>query len=128
MKTIKVIDLFNKLANGENLPKKVKYDGNIYKYHYGERDYINYNANYDANSWLFSILPINKSDFLDVELEIVEDASEETIEDIKYYFDDNIGEYVATKKDEKTIIDFSDIFLINNINEIIKYINEKEKK
>lgn len=30
MKTIKIIDLFNKIANGEEVPKKIKYKGLIY--------------------------------------------------------------------------------------------------
>ena len=29
---MKVIDLLNKIANGEEVPKKIKYDGSIYEY------------------------------------------------------------------------------------------------
>ena len=31
MKTIKVIDLFNKIANGEEPPKQIKYKGDLYE-------------------------------------------------------------------------------------------------
>ena len=31
MKTIKIIDLLNKIANGEEVPKKIKYQGDITK-------------------------------------------------------------------------------------------------
>ena len=32
MKTIKIIDLLNKIANGEEVPKKIKYENDIYKH------------------------------------------------------------------------------------------------
>ena len=31
-KTIKIIDLLNKIANSEEVPKRIKYCGNIYEY------------------------------------------------------------------------------------------------
>ena len=34
MKTIKIIDLLNKIANGEELPKKIKHCGAVYKHIY----------------------------------------------------------------------------------------------
>lgn len=32
MKTIKIIDLFNKIANREEVPKKIEYEGEIYEF------------------------------------------------------------------------------------------------
>lgn len=42
---IKIIDLLNKIANGEEIPKKIKFNGNIYEYKWSnvwqESCYIN---------------------------------------------------------------------------------------
>ena len=45
MNKIRVIDLLNKIANGEEVPKKIKYKGHIYQYQYKdtkEANIINY--------------------------------------------------------------------------------------
>ena len=42
---MKIIDLLNKIANGEEVPKKIKYKGHIYQYQYKdikEANIINY--------------------------------------------------------------------------------------
>lgn len=36
---MKIIDLLNKIANGEELPKKIKYAGDIYEYEEKQLDY-----------------------------------------------------------------------------------------
>ena len=38
-KTIKVIDLLNKIANGEELPEEIKYDNTIWQYNKAKTDY-----------------------------------------------------------------------------------------
>ena len=38
-KTIKVIDLLNKIANGEDVPKKIKWRDKIWDYWEGDQDY-----------------------------------------------------------------------------------------
>lgn len=37
---MKVIDLLNKIANREEVPKKIKYKGIIREYDFGDKDYI----------------------------------------------------------------------------------------
>ncbi|MGN1298263.1 MAG: hypothetical protein ACI4VH_07655 [Clostridia bacterium] len=39
-KTIKIIDLLNMRANGKELPKKFKYDNNVFIYDNKKKDYI----------------------------------------------------------------------------------------
>ena len=64
MKTIKIIDLFNKIANGEELPKKIKYKNDIYEYeHY---DYFGINRGYLFDRY-------NVSGILNDEVEIIEE-------------------------------------------------------
>lgn len=71
MKTIKIIDLFNKMANGEEVPKKIKYNEKIY-------ELINYWEDYECDQnepYLFydSITHSKISEFLNIELEIIEE-------------------------------------------------------
>ena len=40
MNKIRVIDLLNKIANGEDVPKKIKYDEYIYNYSKECKDYF----------------------------------------------------------------------------------------
>lgn len=39
METIKVIDLLNKIANGEEVPKKIIYKGKVREFVYEDKDY-----------------------------------------------------------------------------------------
>lgn len=69
---IKLINLLNKIANGEEVPKIIKYKDKIYKRQWG--DYMGdepideYYANDDGESW-FDDLDLT----LDTELEIIEE-------------------------------------------------------
>lgn len=74
MKTMKVIDLYNKIANGESVPKEIKVNDNIY--HYDETDC---NEFYRYRTMLNEFL----TDYVDLndEVEIIED-SPKTLEDI----------------------------------------------
>ena len=38
---MKIIDLLNKIANGEEVPKKIKYKGHIYQYQYKDIKEVN---------------------------------------------------------------------------------------
>ena len=65
---MKIIDLLNKIANGEEVPKKLKYDDDIYEYDYNEKNYAYFFI--DHYSYLFNgdIMQI-----LDDEVEILEE-------------------------------------------------------
>ena len=107
---IKVIDLLNKIANGEEVPKKIKYKDKIYyadvicstgKYYY-----------YDGIDTLL-LEVINIVDQLNDEVEIIEDKKIDTI---------NWKSYGSNLKELNKNIDD----LANKINEIIDYINKGE--
>ena len=75
MKTIKVIDLLNKIANGEEVPRKIKYDGITYTIGWSDymgdepiTDYYNHEL---YGSW-FSGTEMT----LDKEVEIIEEDKE----------------------------------------------------
>lgn len=76
MKTIKVIDLYNKIANGEEVPKKLRLKDKLYKdlyYQYNERYncYDLLGKNLKAGCYVFGYSELND------ELEIIEDKPKE---------------------------------------------------
>lgn len=87
MKTIKIIDLLNKIANGEELPKKIKYKCDIYvigedvcnkdaKYINEKKDDDGY-TRYLFQDWILDVI-------LNDEVEILDEEDE--FEDIEEYF------------------------------------------
>lgn len=67
---MKVIDLLNKIAKGEEVPKKIKYDGKIFEY--TAKDYHAY-----AGEWLFKDYCVEI--ILNHEVEIEEDKDIEKL-------------------------------------------------
>ena len=61
---MKIIDLLNKIANGEEVPKKINYDGKIYDYE--DRDYFTSDYGYLFDRY-------NVSGMLNDEVEIIEE-------------------------------------------------------
>ena len=79
MKTIKIIDLFVKIANGEEVPKRIKYINSIWEYDEKTKDYFH------DDLWL--IYSMNSIGLTKREVEIIEDTPKEDkkIEKIKDY-------------------------------------------
>ena len=80
MKTIKIIDLLNKIANGEEVPNKIKYRDIAITYDEESQDYYKY-----WGEGLFSYLFSERDDvsFLNDEVEILDGEDEfEDIEEI----------------------------------------------
>lgn len=103
-KTIKIIDLLNKIANGEEVPEKIKYRNCIFNKTFGagiNPDYVNYD-----NTYLLEYVS-NEADSLNELVEILEDNIEE-IEELE------IGTITT---DERL-----------KINEIIKVVNQIRKE
>lgn len=70
---MKIIDLLNKIANGEDVPKKIKYDGYIWVLREDFNDYWND----DEYMFLRGFDDYeNARDFLNDELEIIEEDKE----------------------------------------------------
>lgn len=122
MSKIKIIDLLNKIANVEEVPKKIKYENKILYYDDEDNDGNNYNATfnyydekgYDAliNGWI--------GQYINDEIEIIEESNKiEKLNIELNKFDENkVNCYRATNLE-------CDIAL--KINEIIDYINNGEK-
>jgi hypothetical protein len=115
--TIKVIDLLNKIANGEEVPTKIKVNNKIYIYNALEHFYVMM----DKGDDLLKLCTIFNSDvFMNMEVEIIEDKEDINIQDIEElpeYIHIGDGGADADVKDEVNI----------KINEIIRAVKHLEK-
>lgn len=115
---MKVIDLLNKIANGEEVPKEIKYDGLKWNF---EEDKLYYSD----NIWLDDYC--NLSQCLNDEVEII--GEDKKIEKIKILNCDN---YVK-KENYETILTMQEIALDiqtlrHKLDEIIDYLEEKNNE
>jgi hypothetical protein len=117
---MKVIDLLNKIANGEEVPKKIKCDGVIYNYEFqntitGAYEYRSQNYNCLMNNMAGHLY---LTDILNNEVEIIEEDKE--IEYLK-------GDYtlpVRPAKENEAFISGCLFAHEDKINELVKAVNE----
>ena len=110
-KKIKIIDLYNLIANEEKIPKKIKYRGEVYHHNVFKTNYYR-----DDNGSPLSYVNLND------EAEILEDNTEE-IEELEYeeskmYCDTQLIESTKRAKQED---------IIDKINELVKAVNSIRK-
>ena len=125
-KTIKIIDLLNKIANGEELPKKIEWCGVIFDYIEKEdyEDYVN-----DNNCSLFRHDDgiYKTTNILNDEVEILDEEEFETIDELLIEYDDgDIGinkKYISSQQSE--IFAKSINQLIKNQKKIIQKLNKE---
>lgn len=117
METMKVIDLLNKIANGEEVPEKIKYVGIDFSFQHNCSEYLN-----DYGTCLIKNI---SSKSLNNEVEIIEDRpkKDKKIEKLDLEDDGNTITLFGEKENEWTILDNVDIIVCNKINEIIDKIN-----
>ncbi len=99
---MKVIELLNKIANGEEVPRKVKYKTYYWEYKQERKDYKD-----NEDDWVFSCSNYDIPEMLNVEVEIIEE--DEKIE--KLY-----GE-------PRHIYTENELYIVGKINEIIDKLN-----
>ena len=121
---MKIIDLLNKIAKGEEVPKKIKVDGKIYEYQgddYGHKQ----DDNGIIINWLFTDNEIEKydyiSEFLNDEVEIIEeDKGIEKIDVIPY----EKCIHDVTHKEKEILLEIRDIQM--KVNKIIDCLMENK--
>ncbi len=122
MKKIKVIDLLNKIANGEEVPKKVKYEGDIYEYN--NCDYQNY-EDYETTNLISEVIFMNKQN-LNEEVEIIEDTPKED-KKIERLDETKANEDIFTYSTSGSNLYFLSLYvkstIVDKINEIIDKVN-----
>lgn len=118
---MRIIDLFNKKVNNEKLPKKIKYQGQIFEQKYENQ--------YETDGVaLVDFINFNLSN-LDDEIKIIEDEIDiQDIKELKGYSEDGVGLY------DKNSIHFNRLKInelvqaINKINKIIKQLDKNIKE
>ena len=114
---MKIIDLLNKIANGEEVPKKIKYKEKIFIYCSNTRKY--YNENIDL------FLEFYSGELLNDEVEIIEEQQDIDIqkldENIKYC---NIIEHSENEKILFNMIQNT----ANRINKLVQAVKQLDKK
>lgn len=118
---MKVIDLLNKIANGEEVPKKVKYKTHYWEYKEEVKDYKD-----DEDDYVFSCSNYDITAMLDNEVEIIEE--DKKIKRIQSCGDNLYSEYIGQWLANKENYTEYDELLMNKINEIIDYINKGDKE
>ena len=123
---MKIIDLLNKIANGEGVPNKIKWEDIIYVYSEIDKDYLEYPFSDEEYKGLFDMRDSILTQFLNDEVKIIEDDEEDNkiekineilrIDDLKPPYDENL------KMIWKNVI-----IQQNKINEIIDKLNEMEE-
>lgn len=107
---IKVIDLLNKIANGEEIPKKIKINNVIYEYR--GYMYCTEKANYqDIEDYLFGKWNFN---ILNDEVEILEEEKK---------IPENNFNYIYSCEDEHIMANFENIK--TTLKDIIDYLKSK---
>jgi hypothetical protein len=110
---MKIIELLNKIANNENVPKKIKVSCYEFEWRGGGRYYANTTkGNYQTllQDWL------NNANKLNSEVEIIEDEEEIDIQSIE--------EMNATFNGNSSLIDVEK----QTINELVKAVKQLDKK
>lgn len=118
MNKIRVIDLLNKIANGEEVPKKIKYDAKEMEYDHNKQDYLGYYSNGNGE-WLFQYLfdrCRNTEHFINDEVKVIEEPKKME----KYY------NFLDTSSKDMKSLRSRVNELTDSINEIIDKINEGE--
>lgn len=115
MKTIKIIDLLNKIANGEEVPKEIKFDGELCSFDNEDKDY--YCEQYGNIVWYLVDTRNNMSEVLDTEVEIIEeDKKIEKLITLSGYDSSSMQRHYVKINE-----------VCNKINEIIDRLNEMDK-
>ena len=120
MSKLTVIQLLNKIANGEEVPNHIKISDDIYHFSCDDGDYYNDIGN--APSLLERIWRHNALVWLNLKLEIIEDEFID-IEEIKLERDDILGYYNGASHRMTTNVKDREVY-IKIINNLIK--NQKK--
>ena len=117
MKTIKIIDLLNKIANDGKVPETIIFEGHKCKYDAECFDYFSVNKfTLQDTHYLFKSIFISSEQYLNNEVEILDEEDEfEDIEELNLDKDELL---------QKVIITAQDYVIEGKINELIK--NQKK--
>lgn len=117
---MKIINLLNKIANGE-IPKTIVYDERYFTYDDKRQNYFAYDDS--EIDWKYTVM-----EYINDEIEIIEDTPKEEKkipEKLNIEDDENTITLFGEKENEWTILDNVDVIICNKINSIIDYLKSK---
>ena len=117
---MKIIDLLNKIANNEEVPKKIKWENIIYAYSEYDKDYLEYPFSNEEYKGLFDMKDSILTQFLNDEVEILEEPKK--IEKLEKPTQD---EYLYSTGKE---LYENDMKVYDKVNELIDEINNLKEK
>ena len=121
---IKVIDLLVKIANNEEVPKKIKYKDNVYYLGKNIVDLHTYQTEGSNTTRKLSLIIDNEYLNLNDYVEIIEEPKK--IEKIKSNGDEFYSNYIDTWISKNKTDAYCE-FLMNKINELIDVVNELKR-
>ena len=121
---IKIIDLLNKIANNEEVPKKIKYKDNVYYLGKNIVDLHTYQTEGSNTTRKLSLIIDNEYLNLNDYVEIIEEPKK--IEKIKSNGDEFYSDYIDTWISKNKTDAYCE-FLMNKINELIDVVNELKR-
>lgn len=121
---IKIIDLLVKIANREEVPKKIKWENIIYAYSEYDKDYLEYPFSNEEYKGLFDMRDNILTQFLNDEVEIIEE--DKKIEKLDIKQEKNIKNNWKWKCNGYNISTPQKI-MADKLNELIDYINKGGK-
>ena len=121
---IKIIDLLNKIANDEEVPKKIKYKDNVYYLGKNIVDLHTYQTEGSNTTRKLSLIIDNEYLNLNDYVEIIEEPKK--IEKIKSNGDEFYSDYIDTWISKNKTDAYCE-FLMNKINELIDVVNELKR-
>lgn len=122
---MKIIDLLNKIANGEEIPKKIRAHYRVFEKYLNHNAYLN--TEDEENYKYLTDLPRlfdDDRDWLNDEVEIIEEEKK-IPEKLNIVNDGNTITLFGKKETKWTILDNVEAIICNKINEIIDYLKSK---
>ena len=124
---MKIIDLINKRAKGEEMPNEIKNGSTVYQYCEIANDYRVYRDADEPNYWLFRDYVFGgNGNRLNNEIEIIEEVEDkeyEDIEELSYKYINTYGNVSQHRKSEEPLIDTINA-LIRNQEKIIERLDK----
>ena len=120
---MRVIDLLNKIANGEQ-PKTIKYRDDVYEFDCYEGDWGYVNKEYCRYKWFANEIDCDLKEQLNDEVEIIEENKKigKLYLNDEYLFSNNLSKEFT--REDRRLLDSNFKELGNKINEIIDYLNK----
>ena len=122
---MKIIDLLNKIAKGEEVPKKIKYKEDIYEYYKSSEtiDYRYLDEGTQGYGYLSSCIDYDTFSCLNDEVEVIEDNKK--IEKISWKEKESLAGFIRNDNDKLDILARRTEKLKKSLNEIIEVLNDK---